>query len=277
MRSMTREDIPLGMRLKSIAGWDQVEADWEMFLAAGGENFVASLDGKVVGTVTTVPFSSRFTWIGMLLVDPVARRKGIGTALLNRAVRACHPHGPVRLDATPDGYGLYRRTGFRREYELLRLVRTPTPWKMDHTSPCHRIGPGEWKAVPGYDAPAFGADRSYILNSLYQRHPEYAMAYTPDRTIQGYCLGRSGSRYQQIGPLVAEREEIARELVTAVLKDCARSAVVVDAFSDKPNWIRFLEETGFTRQRQFIRMCLGDLKYPGITESQYAIGGPEIG
>jgi len=277
MRTMNRGDIPLGMRLKSIAGWNQVEADWEMLLDAGGKNYVASLEGRDVGTVTTVPFSSRFTWIGMLLVDPAARRKGIGTALLNRAIQACSTYGQARLDATADGFALYQRTGFRREYELLRLVRTAAPWKEKNTRSCKPVSHSQWSAVPGYDAPAFGADRRYILDSLYERNPEYAMAYTEDQAIQGYCLGRSGSRYQQIGPVVADKEEIARELITGVLKRCALSDVVVDAFSDKPGWIRFLEEIGFIRQRNFIRMCLGELKYPGITNSQYAIAGPEIG
>jgi hypothetical protein len=36
---MTAEDIHYGMKLKSLAGWNQLEADWKMLLDAGGDNF----------------------------------------------------------------------------------------------------------------------------------------------------------------------------------------------------------------------------------------------
>ena len=58
---MTPEDIPLGMKLKSLAGWNQLEADWKMLLDAGGDNFVASLDDHDVGIVISVPYQDHFT------------------------------------------------------------------------------------------------------------------------------------------------------------------------------------------------------------------------
>jgi len=61
LREMTLEDIPLGMQLKSLAGWNQLEADWKMLLDAGGDNFIASLDGHDAGTVISIPYQDRFT------------------------------------------------------------------------------------------------------------------------------------------------------------------------------------------------------------------------
>ena len=34
LRIMTMADIPAGMRLKEIAGWNQTAADWKRFLEA---------------------------------------------------------------------------------------------------------------------------------------------------------------------------------------------------------------------------------------------------
>jgi hypothetical protein len=62
-----------------------------------------------------------------------------------------------------------------------------------------------------------------------------------------------------------------------VLEKCISKNVVVDGFADKPEWIQLLEELGFTAERGFIRMCLGELKHPGKPDRQYAIAGPEIG
>jgi GNAT superfamily N-acetyltransferase len=277
IRPMNHDDIPLGMKLKSFTGWNQVEDDWKMFLDAGDNNFVAEFKGNAVGTVTTIPYSDHFSWIGMVLVDPAARRKGIGTALLIRAMEESRPYGPVRLDATADGYELYKTLGFIKEYELLRLVRRSGPFKGKDKSVIRQINPNNLNEAINYDTPVFDADRSYILNSLYKRNPEYAISHGREKSLEGYCLGRSGSHYEQIGPIVADTEAIAKDLMMAVLEKCSQLDVVVDAFPDKPGWISFLEHNGFTRQRLFIRMCLGELRYPGITEKQFAIAGPEIG
>ena len=69
VRGMTVDDVPLGMRLKGQAGWNQIEADWRRFLALEPDGcFVAELDGKPVATTTTCVFDS-VAWIAMVLVD----------------------------------------------------------------------------------------------------------------------------------------------------------------------------------------------------------------
>ena len=128
LRQMTHNDIPLGMRLKSLAGWNQLETDWEMLLDTGsGGNFVAAYDGTEAGTVTTVTYERRFSWIGMVLVDPAFRRRGIGTVLLTAAIDSGTIYGPVRLDATPEGKRLYDTLGFKDEYRLVRMQRLAAP------------------------------------------------------------------------------------------------------------------------------------------------------
>ena len=277
LRDMTIDDISLGMRLKSMAGWNQRESDWRMFLEAGGGNFVANWNGRDVGTVTSVPYEDHFTWIGMVLVDPVARRQGIGTALLNKSIEVARHLGPVRLDATTDGYELYRTLGFRKEYELIRM--TATPARITQTVEQSPVGvkTTDLRSLVEYDSPLFGANREYILASLHSGNPEYALCIRGADSLNGYCLGRTGSKYEQIGPVVADSLTCAKDLLVEVLRNCASQNVVMDAFADKPDWIQFLEELGFKAQRSFIRMCLGELRYPGITDKQYAIAGPEIG
>src|SRR5438034_7780380 len=85
IRTMTEKDIPAGTRLKDIAGWNQTEADWRIFLNAGRDGcFVAEVDDVVRGTAATIVYGGRFAWVGMVLVDPENRGHGIGTTLLDR-------------------------------------------------------------------------------------------------------------------------------------------------------------------------------------------------
>src|SRR5580692_3064139 len=102
LRVMTKADICAAQRLKEIAGWNQTKTDWERFLEASEAGcFVADLDGQVCGTATTIAFENRFAWVGMVLVDPAYRSRGIGTRLLDKTIEYLDAlHIPcLKLDA----------------------------------------------------------------------------------------------------------------------------------------------------------------------------------
>ena len=122
VRIMTEANVPLGMRLKAANGWNQTEADWRRYLGMQPDGcFVAELDGKPVGTVTTCVFGP-VAWIAMVLVDADHRGRGVGKALMGHALDFLERQGvrSVRLDATPLGQPLYEKQGFVAEYALLR-------------------------------------------------------------------------------------------------------------------------------------------------------------
>lgn len=60
----------------------------------GVEDFVAELDGEVMGLVSIGPQGEPgAAWLSKLFVDPTARRRGLGRALLDQARRAARAHG----------------------------------------------------------------------------------------------------------------------------------------------------------------------------------------
>lgn len=94
------------MELKNIEGWNQTESDWRRYLLLEPDGcFIASYNGKPTGTVTTINYDRRFGWIGMVVVHPELRRRGIGTAILNKAIGYLKGIGvqTVKLYVTPDG------------------------------------------------------------------------------------------------------------------------------------------------------------------------------
>src|SRR5438093_626515 len=71
LRQMTHADIPAGLRLCRAAGWNQLESDWRCFLELNPEGCrVAESESRVAGTVTTLRYEAKFSWISMVLVDP---------------------------------------------------------------------------------------------------------------------------------------------------------------------------------------------------------------
>lgn len=278
LRPMTLADIPLGMRLKKMAHWNQLEPDWEFLIRSGEEgNFVASYQGKEAGTVTTLFYRGRFSWIGMVLVDPKYRGLGIGTALLNKAIDQATGKGTIRLDATPQGQKLYETIGFEKERELVRLQRNPRQPLPGPAREVKRLSAQLLPRLAELDMAGFGADRMFVLRYLQHNAPNYAFYVEQGQEITGYCLGRLGSAYAQIGPVLARSQEVARDLLLAALGESPNSDFVVDAPGEKAHWLEELKALGFTRQRPFIRMYRGELRHPGEPGLQYAIAGPELG
>src|SRR4051794_6405197 len=87
VRPMQHADIEQGLRLCRLAGWDQVHRDWRRFLDDRDSTVLAAVHGDdVIATIATIRYGSEFSWIGMVLVDPAAQGRGIGSTMLREAV-----------------------------------------------------------------------------------------------------------------------------------------------------------------------------------------------
>jgi GNAT superfamily N-acetyltransferase len=278
MRPMTIQDIPFGLSLSSQAGWNQTEADWAMLLEQSTAGcFLAYYNQKEAGTVTTVTYPKQLSWIGMMLVAPEYQRLGIGTALLRAATQSTLARGMVCLDATTAGKPLYEKLGFQELYRIGRWLRPPAPLEIQSYTACHPLNQESIPAILDYDHPVFGADRTGILCILQRNTPSLALFTEYDHEIKGFCLGRRGRRYVQIGPVIADCLEIARDLLLSALKTCAHHQVILDNMHQHPGWTQLLHDLGFVQQRTLIRMHLGEYHIPKNHTRQYTIAGPEIG
>jgi GNAT superfamily N-acetyltransferase len=283
LRPMTPTDLAAGMRLVNAAGWNQTEEDWQLFLRLSpGRCTVAVADDRVVGTVTTLAYVGEVAWISMLLVDPAFRQMGIGSRLFDRALDAVADCMVVALDATAAGQGLYARRGFEPRFEIDRLVTGCLPSLNDGPPPeAEPIVEEDWPAITALDRAAFGADRTPVLRALWARAPTLAWRQMRERRVAGYCLGRVGSRYVQVGPIVAETSEEAVALCGASMCGWTGQAVVLDVPAFQPALRARLEGLGFARQRSLVRMTLsrtrGHAAFGPQIERQFAIAGPELG
>src|SRR5580700_4974672 len=110
MRTMLPSDLSFADSLRALAGWNQTPADWRRFLAMQPEGcFMAQWNGVPAGTATTTVYGSDLAWIGMVLVHPEYRRRGIGRGLLLKCIEHLQARRVrcIKLDATPQGRPVY--------------------------------------------------------------------------------------------------------------------------------------------------------------------------
>lgn len=276
---MTAGDEGEGLRLCRASGWNQVAEDWRVFLdSAGGGAVAAERDGKVLGTAAYLRYGT-LAWIAMMLVDPAERRTGIGTRLLQAALESVSDAERVGLDATPAGEKLYNRTfGFEGCGELVRLAAVVDESRLPRAGDtARRMKPGDARDVYRLDAEVFGADRTGLLARLVARAPELAWVRCGDGGVTGFCLGRRGHLYDQLGPIVAPDSEVARDLAASCLRERHGTRLAIDANPRAGEWMRFLNAAGFVEERRFLRMYARGREGAGIAPRQYAICGPEFG
>ena len=280
IRRMRSSDIPHGLRLCRAAGWNQIGRDWEILLRHGAEDcLVACREESVVGTTTITRYAGRFHWIGMVLVDPSERRQGIGTSLVNEALRNLEGAGTIRLDATPAGTEVYRRLGFVEESQLVRLAGTAGRVGNGRPLPAgvRCLPASDLARIAAWDEPCFGAPRPGLLEWWRAGAPSYAWIAADGAAIRGYCMGRHGHAYDQIGPVVARDVTTAQALVTAVWTRHPGGRFVLDVPLEHREWLAWLKQSGFTEQRPLVRMYRGANEFGGIRRCQFAMMALEVG
>ncbi len=272
-RPFTAADVPLGMRLKTQAGWNQLEADWRRMLEIQpGGGFVAEYNGIPSGTVMTCVFG-HVAWIAMMLVDESLRGKGIGQALMEHALACLDEQGvrTVRLDATPLGQPLYEKLGFVAEYTLARYAGNP-------------IGSGDIAGVALAAASdreeAFALDRSVtqtdrrrLLERLLDERQGFVVR--GNGRLRGYLLARAGANATQIGPCIAD-DLAGPLLLNHALTHHAGSPAYIDIPQAHVTASALARQQGLTVQRELLRMCRG-ARIDERVDCLWASSGPELG
>jgi GNAT superfamily N-acetyltransferase len=268
--TLSLKDLSAALELSNEPRWNQTIADWAVFVEQGMV-FGLKESGTLIATSAILPYSS-FGFISMVLVTQEWRKRGLATRLLEHAITALSARGLVPvLDATPAGAIVYARRGFQSIFDLCRWER---PGPLAASAPelrARAVGMNELDGLARLDRAAFGNDRRFLLQAFLQR--------AGTRTLlsdSGFVMTREGHRAVQLGPLVADSEAAALDLLAAAVArlDGPVFLDVVEHRSEVRNW---LEGNGFRRQRPFQRMVLGDEIVFGPDDRLMVTAGPEFG
>jgi GNAT superfamily N-acetyltransferase len=274
IRLLFESDIPSAMRLKEAAGWNQTESDWRRLLSLEPNGcFAAVEDGRLVGTTTTTIYDE-LAWIGMVLVYPQHRRRGIAAKLMNVALEYLNGKvETIKLDATALGQPVYEKFGFAVESAVERWAGTAnsmgreTLAVMDHETV---------RELLNLDRLAFNADRSELVETLIDDAcVSPVLIRAADGALGGYALARSGSKKTYVGPVVAKDPHVMETLLDQMLSQLPHRNVYIDINRECVVDTSFLSERRFVKERDLIRMAKGPSQK--TSSLVVAIAGPEVG
>jgi ribosomal protein S18 acetylase RimI-like enzyme len=279
VRVLGPTDLGAAGTLVGEAGWNQVEADWRIFLELGHLMGVDAPGHGLVATGATLPLGPDLGWIGMMLVATPFRRQGLGRQLLGQCILDLAAQGLTPgLDATAAGRELYQRFDFQDTWALTRWRRertaaSPPP---DPAVELRTATAADLDAIAELDRRAFGGERRSVLARLLERAPRVATLALRQGEPCGFLLARDGREATQLGPLAATDPAVPAALVAHAIARIADAAHVdvLDRHQDLRGW---LATHGFAPQRRFTRMLYRRDEPFGDARLAFAIAGPELG
>jgi Acetyltransferase (GNAT) domain len=121
----------------------------------------------------------------------------------------------------------------------------------------------------------FGVPRTEIVRYLLDAAPQRAVVAKSAGRLVGFALARPGRRALHLGPITANRAEIAQALVSRALSG-AKGAIVIDVPDAQDRFQAWLTSAGFLPVRPFTRMLRGIAEL-GDPRRTFAVAGPELG
>jgi ribosomal protein S18 acetylase RimI-like enzyme len=259
IRNLKPEDLAEVKKLCSMVHWPLTTQDIKRLYELEPDGwFCAEIDNQYVGQVMGITIGS-LGCVGMIIVHEDYRRMGICTALTTEAVNYLRNKGvkTIRLDATPDGYNIYKKLGFVDEFSVRHYVKgvvvnsSPLP-KISGVKP---LVAADIEAIIEFDKLLFGVNRAKILKALFNDSRTFVVKH--DNEIQGYVMCRGTTTLCWLGPLVANDIPSAERLLQQVLRELSDREIRLGVPGINHNAITLFDKYGFRAEYEITRMRCG--------------------
>ena len=277
IRNLKPEDLDEVKRLCDMIHWPLTMPDLKRLYELEPDGwFCAEVDNQYVGQVMGMAIGS-LGCIGMLIVHENYRRSGIGAALTIEALNYLRNKGAktIRLDATPDGYSIYKKIGFADEFAVYHYVKgtasnNPPLKKIPEVEPAVAA---DLEAIIEFDRFSFGVSRAKVLKALFKDSRTLVVKHGGE--IQGYVCTRGGDMGYWLGPFIANGVPSAEKLLYRVLGESSGKEIHLGVPSINHNAVTLLGRHGFGMAFEIMRMCYGPKLKGENVQSIFAEAGHE--
>lgn len=259
VRRLAPNEISLAVEGAALEGWNPGRHDAECFAAADPNGFfVGELDGEPIATASAVIYDDHFAFFGLYRVQPEYRHQGYGIQL-TRARLAYVGGRSVGLDGVVTMQDKYAQIGFRWAHRNIRFTRTIKQAPTLPSGPA-RLVPAievDMEALNTFDRLHFGAPRQAFVDRWIRSRGAIAFAAMDHGQLRGWIAARACRVGYKIGPLFAERPDIAEYLLLATLARLEEQEVALDVPETNRAAVSLARKMGMTAGFETARMYLG--------------------
>ena len=231
LRLMRQDEAAALVEWAAEEGWNPGLHDARIFWETDPESFIAAeLHGQLIGGGTIVSYHREFGFMGLFIVRPEFRGRGLGTQLWHARVRLLQSRlkagAAIGMDGVFEMQEWYAQGGFEFAHRSIRyqgqgasVVRAPGLVEAAEV-PFERLA--------DYDRRCFPTWREGFLRSWLEQDGALALAATEGQTVKGYGVIRRCGIGGKIGPLFADDADIAESLYTGLAAHLPGEPVFLD-------------------------------------------------
>lgn len=208
LRTAWFDEVKLILEWAATEGWNPGLEDAEAFYAADPDGFfIASEDGKPVAAISVVNHTDAFAFLGLYIVLPAYRGRGIGLALWNHALEHAGSR-IVGLDGVPEQQANYTSSGFAHAGGTTRFTGAVKPL----ADPDIKViqGGDDTSHLIAAEAAASGVVKAAYLKTWFTQTKTRVTFQLGDKA---FCTVRECQEGAKIGPLIAQTKDEAERLM----------------------------------------------------------------
>jgi GNAT superfamily N-acetyltransferase len=257
IRAMTRPEVDIAIDWAAAEGWNPGLYDADCFYAADPSGFLIGLVGdEPIATLSAVKYGDSFGFLGCYIVKPEYRGKGYGIQIWNAGLAYLRGR-TIGLDGVVEQQGNYRKSGFTLAYKNLRYQGTgdgafPTD---SGIVPLSTI---PFDEIDTYDKPFFPSNRTQFLRCWIDQPQSTALGIRRNHKLVGYGAMRICRSGYKVGPLLADSQELASHLFSALKAHAPAGApIFLDTPAVNPAAIDLAKQHNMTVAFETARMYIG--------------------
>ena len=246
-------------------GWNPGHADGTCFLAQDPHGFfMGRVTGEPVSAVSVVNYGDAFSFLGLYLVKPEFRGRGLGLATWQAAVPRAGSR-TIGLDGVVAQQDNYRKSGFEAAHRNIRYAGTlprdlpaegPVPAGVSVCSAADVA----FEQITAYDEECFPGPRPVFLREWLAAAGHVSRALVVGGRLAGYGVVRPAHDAARVGPLFADNPAYARALFTALVEGIGGGAVAIDVPEDNAGAVEMAESLGLEPVFEVARMYTGPVR-----------------
>ncbi|WP_242235227.1 GNAT family N-acetyltransferase [Bacillus cereus group sp. BfR-BA-01316] len=235
--------------LSERIGWDYSLGEINTILSSGIVYGMRNEKGEVIASAAIILYGETLASIGMVIVHPDYKGRGIGKAITDSCMKIVSSQTPIMLIATDEGKPLYEKLGFRVVSYVSKYICN------SYNANYKCVGNEEYilnyeecdlEKIIKIDEDAFGTSRKEFLKRRIMQSEQCILIRDTKQNILGYGMSIQTPENKIIGPVVAKNDTMAMEIVHSLAKG-HNGKLRIDVPEGKKDFMQELEITGFQK------------------------------
>ncbi|MCU5461897.1 MULTISPECIES: GNAT family N-acetyltransferase [Bacillus cereus group] len=246
---LKEEQIGDIVALSSYIGWDYNREEIETIFDSGIVYGAWNERENLIASAAIILYGEKLASIGMVIVHPDYKGRGIGKAITNLCIKSVSVQTPIMLIATDEGKPLYEKLGFRVVSYVSKYICNSynvNDYCVGNEDYMMNYEECDLEEIIKLDECAFGTNREEFLTKRMMQSEQCIVVKDKEQNVLGYGLSIQTPENKIIGPVVARDDAMAMRIVHYLARG-HHGKLRMDVPEGKKDFVKELEITGFQK------------------------------